>query len=94
MRDDNDHVATQSSVVGRTIAFVNTAPLCARQLNMNRRGRWLWWMDKDDPRFRDSAWAKTGFVIVWAIGFLVMLLVSQCVVSLLVGLGVMARAGP
>jgi hypothetical protein len=61
---------------------------------MNRRGRWLWWTDTADPRFRDSFWAKIGFAVVWALGVLLLLLFSEFVVSLLVRFGVLARAGP
>jgi hypothetical protein len=61
---------------------------------MNRLGHWLWWMDRDDPRFRDSAWAKFAYAVVWSIGFLLLLLVSQLALGLLGRLGFVGRTGP
>lgn len=56
-------------------------------------GQRLWWMDREDPRFRDSFWAKVGFSVVWAVGFLFLLLFSQFVISLLVRFGFIGRTG-
>jgi hypothetical protein len=50
---------------------------------MNRLGRWLWWMDRDDPRFTSSLGAKFAYVLVWTFGFLFLLAFAQLVLYLL-----------
>jgi hypothetical protein len=61
---------------------------------MNRLGRWLWWMDRDDPRFRESHGAKLAYSVVWALGFLFLLLIGQLAAHLIVRLGIMQGTGP
>jgi len=61
---------------------------------MNRLGRWLWWMDREDPRFRQSHWAKLGFSVVWVIGLLFLLMFSQFVVRMLARFGFMEGTRP
>ena len=61
---------------------------------MNRLGRWLWWMDREDSRFRESQGAKLAYSAVWAFGFVFLLLVGQLVIHLLVHFGFLERTGP
>jgi hypothetical protein len=51
--------------------------------NMNRLGKWLWWMDREDPRFASSLGAKLAYAIVWALGFLFLLVFAQLMLYLL-----------
>ena len=60
---------------------------------MNRLGDRLWWMDRDDPRFRDSAWAKLAYAVAWSIGFLILLLIGQLALNLLGRMGFMGGTG-
>lgn len=52
---------------------------------MNKLGQWLWWMDRDDPRFRSSQWAKLGFAVVWALGMMALILVGEFMARMFVG---------
>lgn len=49
---------------------------------MNKLGQWLWWMDRDDPRFASSAGAKFAYAFVWAVGFLLLLAVAHLAIYL------------
>ena len=39
----------------------------------------LWWMDRDDPRFASTHWARIGYAAVWAAGFVVLLTIAEVV---------------
>ena len=60
----------------------------------NKLSQRLWWMDREDPRFGSTALAKLGFLIVWTLGFLLLLLVAQLALSLLGRFGCSSGAGP
>jgi hypothetical protein len=63
-------------------------------IDMNRLGRWLWWMDREDPRFQHSRLAKLAFAVVWVIGLLFLLMFGQLIINLLARFGLMGRPGP
>jgi hypothetical protein len=60
---------------------------------MNRLGQWLWWMDREDARFRNSQGAKLAFAAVWTAGFFLLLLVSELVLHLFAHIGLLERIG-
>jgi len=60
---------------------------------MNGPGRRLWWTDRDDPRFAASLGAKLAFLLVWTLGFLLLVGFGQLVLYLLSHLSNVARIG-
>jgi hypothetical protein len=61
---------------------------------MNRIGQWLWWMDRENPRFRRNVWAKLAYSVVWVVGFFLLLLFSRLAINALARFGFMGRTGP